>query len=427
VDAHPLGAEHGGLTWMLSSRSRRPATGALSATRPYLLPSGPIAWADVNHDRQVELLERVAVAGPQLVGLHGDASMVNDARVYTNPDRFEREMSELFRKQPVLFALSCEIARPGSYLAATIAGIPVVVVRQQDGSVRALLNTCRHRGAPLVDDGSGVCSTALSCPYHAWTYELDGRLRGRPGSAGAFDDLDVDSDLLSLPVAEAYGLIFVRAGGGAPIDVDGYLAGAQFDLGSFELADYVHVESRTNTWPFNWKLVLDTFTESYHVRTLHKQSLAPTFDSNCEIFEPFGQHLLAIGLRKDVVDEVRKPRDEWDLLPYATIQYFLVPGALVVHQIDHIEVWRLHPVDVRTTTTVTSVYAPTEPHSERSRNYFVKNLDLLLKVTGNEDFALMAKIQANLDAGMLTQVVYGRNEAPLTHLHRSIDHALAAG
>ena len=183
----------------------------------------------------------------------------------------------------------------------------------------------------------------------------------------------------------------------------------------------MHIETRTNTWPFNWKLVLDTFTESYHVRTLHKGTLAPTFDSNAQIFEPFGHHLLGIGLRKDVVDEVRKPKEEWSLLPYGTMQYFIVPGALVVHQIDHIEVWRLQPIDVRTTTTLTSIYAPTEPHSERSRNYFVKNLEFLLEVTGAEDFGLMAKIQKNLDAGAMRHVVYGRNEPALAHLHRSID------
>ena len=71
------------------------------------------------------------------------------------------------------------------------------------------------------------------------------------------------------------------------------------------------------------------------------------------------------------------------------------------------------------------MYAPTEPHSERSRDYFVKNLDLLLAVTGDEDFTLMAKIQANLDGGALHEVVYGRNEAALVHVHRSINQALA--
>jgi phenylpropionate dioxygenase-like ring-hydroxylating dioxygenase large terminal subunit len=379
----------------------------------------------MNHARQVQLLERVAAAGPNLAGLHGESSMVHDAAVYTDPDRFDREMQRLFRSWPVLFALSCELAEPGAYRAGTVGGVPLVVVRQDDGTLRAMVNTCRHRAAPVVDDGTTGCAPALSCPYHAWTYALDGSLRSRPGSAGGFDDLSQDLSLLQVPVAEAHGIVFVRAGGREPIDVDAHLSGAEVDLASFGLERYTHIETREHTWPFNWKLVLDTFSEAYHVRTLHKRTLAPTFDSNALIQEPYGPHILGIGLRKDVVDEIRKPKADWNLLPYSTIQYFILPGALVVHQIDHIEVWRLQPVDVRTTTTLTSIYAPTRPHSERSKNYFVKNLDLVLQVTSNEDFDLMAKIQRHLDAGVLPSVVYGRNEPVLAHLHRSIDAAVA--
>jgi phenylpropionate dioxygenase-like ring-hydroxylating dioxygenase large terminal subunit len=378
----------------------------------------------LRQERQIELLERVVAAGPNLVGLHGPTSMLNDASVYTDPARFDREMDVLFRGWPVLFALSCELPEPGDYRASTIAGVPVVVIRQPDRRVVALVNTCRHRGAPLVDDDLGKARSSLSCPYHAWTYDLDGTLRSRPGSAGGFDDVEANCDLIALPVAERHGLIFVRPGGGDAIDVDTHLAGAEDDLGSYGLAQYVHVETRACTWPFNWKLVLDTFGESYHVRTLHKATLAPTFDSNAEIFEPFGPHMVGIGLRKDTIDQTTQPRNEWSLLALSTVQYFLVPGALVVHQIDHIEVWRLQPIDVRTTETVVSIFAPTAPHSERSRNYFVKNLDLLLGVTGNEDFVMMAKIQQHLDGGLMPHVVYGRNEAPLVHLHQTINRTL---
>ena len=174
----------------------------------------------------------------------------------------------------------------------------------------------------------------------------------------------------------------------------------------------------------NWKLVLDTFTESYHIRTLHKSSIGPMFNSDCVIFEAFGRNCASIGLRKDVVDETRKPKEEWSLLPYGTIQYFLVPNAVVVHQLDHVEVWRVEPLDVRTTRVTTSIHAPTEPETDRARRYWTRNLDLLLQVTGTEDFPLMEAVQANLDAGVVTELVHGRNEPPLIHLHRSIEDAL---
>ena len=179
--------------------------------------------------------------------------------------------------------------------------------------------------------------------------------------------------------------------------------------------------TRTNTWKMNWKLVLDTFTESYHIRTLHRESLLPTFNSDCVIFEPYGRNLVSIGLRKDVLNETWKDEGDWSLLPYGTIQYFLIPNGIVVHQLDHIETWRIEPIDVRTSRVTTSMFAPTEPHSEKARGYFTKTLDLLLQVTGTEDFPLMEQIQANLDSGAQAEVVYGRNEPPAVHYHQALN------
>ncbi|MDH4277486.1 MAG: aromatic ring-hydroxylating dioxygenase subunit alpha [Acidimicrobiia bacterium] len=378
--------------------------------------------------RQVELLQRVASARPTMKGLHGPSSAVHPASEYTDRQRFDDEMRVLFREGASFFAMSCELSEPGSYRAGMIGGVPILVVRQPDGSLRAMVNACRHRGASLKEDnGTGVDLNAIQCNYHLWTYDLDGTLRSRPGSAGAFDDVDLNCDLHQRPVAERYGMIFVRAAGDEPIDVDATLSGAEDDLGAFGLGDFVHIETRTITRDMNWKLLLDTFTESYHIRGLHRETLAPVFDSNCIIHDEFGPNVLAVGFRSDITDELTKPVDEWSLLPYGTIQYFLVPNALLVYQIDHVELWRLQPEAVDRTSATVSVFAPEHPRSERSWNYFVKNLDLLLQVTGGEDFPVMERIQRNLESGALPEVVYGRNEAPLIHLHRSINEAMAAG
>jgi phenylpropionate dioxygenase-like ring-hydroxylating dioxygenase large terminal subunit len=351
--------------------------------------------------------------------------MINDAAAYTDSERFAIEQRVLFRGGPVFFGMSADLREPGSWRATRFDGIPIVVVRQPDGSLRALVNMCRHRAAPLVDAGGrGEGLRVFSCPYHAWTYELDGVLRARPAASRAFDDVTSNCDMLSRPVAEKYGLIFVRPARDEPIIVDEALTGAQEDLESFGLEDWVLIESRSSEWDMNWKLVYDTFTESYHIRTLHRNSLAGTFNSEATIFEAFGRNLVTIGLRESVKDEVRKPRDQWSLLPYGTIQYFLPPTGLVVHQIDHLEVWNIEPLGVGRTRLTTSLYAPTEPHSERSRNYFVKNLDLLLQVTGTEDFPMMEEIQRNLASGSLPQVVYGKIEQPLVHFHTEINRAL---
>jgi nitrite reductase/ring-hydroxylating ferredoxin subunit len=379
----------------------------------------------VRHERQVELLQRVADAGAHLAGLHGPRSMVNPASAYTDPERFAKELAVLFRNGPTLLGLSCEVAEPGSYLSTTLDGIPIVAVRQPDGSLRAMVNACRHRGAPLVNARSGTIGRSIVCSYHGWTYDREGTLLARPLSAGAFDDVTLSCNLHRVAVAEKYGLIFVRAGGDEPIDVDEVLGGAQDDLDSFALPGYTHIETRTNEWNMNWKLVLDTFTESYHIRWLHKDTIAPAFNSDCVIYEPFGRNCVSIGLRANVLEEMAKPKEEWSLIPYGTIQYFLVPNALLVHQLDHLELWRIEPLDVGRVRTHTSIFAPAPP-SESALRYWTKNLDLLLHVTGTEDFPTMEKIYATLRSGALPEVVYGRIEPPLVHFHTALNDALAA-
>ena len=382
----------------------------------------------MRHERQVELLKRVAASGEHLKGLQAPGSATNPAAAYTDPARFEMEKKHLFRPGPLFFGLSADLAEPGAYRAMRVDGLPLVVVRRPDGSLGAFVNACRHRGAPLVHPASsGENLQAFHCPYHAWTYDLSGELRARPMAAGAFDDVASDCALHARPVAERYGLIFVRPEGDEPIDVDAALGGAQDDLGSFALDTYTHIESRTHEWDFNWKLFFDTFSESYHIRTLHRESLAPWFNSDCVIFEPFGRNLVSVGLRANVHDEFKKPQHEWSLLPYGTIQYFLVPNGLVVHQLDHIESWIVEPLSVNRTRTITSVYAPSGPDVNPNRDHYVKNLDLLLKVTGEEDFTLMRQIQQSLEAGALAELVYGANEPPLIHFHEQVKRAIAVG
>jgi len=377
----------------------------------------------MRREREIELLERLKGARPDRPWSFAASSMRNPASAYTDPARFERERRLLFRGRPQLVGLTDECREPGDWLCAEIGGVPLAIVRQADGSLRALVNICRHRGASLLE-GSGSALRRIVCPYHGWVYDADGRLLNRPAAEGGFDDLAIECDLHRRAVAEKHGLIFVHPDGAAPFAVDDVLCGAEAELADYGLAGYVHFETRARTWRMNWKLVLDTFTEAYHIRWLHKASIAPWFACDV-IFDAYGPNPRAIGLRKEAVEQLeREPRENWRLLPYATAQYFLPPRALLVHQVDHVELWRLEPIDVSTTRVSTSLYAPEAPKDDKARAYWTKNLDVLLGVTEREDFPLMEGVQRNLESGALPEVVYGRIEPALVHLHRGIDAAL---
>lgn len=376
--------------------------------------------------RQIELLDRLVGADTELPWGFGPQSMHNPAAAYTDADRFIKEREILFRGRPQFVGLTGECAEPGAYITADLGGIPIAVVRQPDGSLRALVNACRHRGAPLLGGNGKGGMRRIVCPYHGWTYDNDGRLLNRPGSAGGFDDVAASCDLHRRAVAEKYGMIFVHPTSEALFDVDTVLCGAEDELADYGLADYVHVETRVNSWKMNWKLFLDTFTEAYHIRWLHRTSIAPYFMCDL-IFDAYGPHPRTIGLRKDVVEQLKtKPREEWRLLPFSTTQYFLVPNGLLVYQLDHIEVWKVTPHDAGSCTVSTSLFAPEPPTDDKTRAHWKRNLDILLDVTGREDFPLQERVQANLASGALPEVVYGRIEPALVHLHAAINREIGA-
>jgi phenylpropionate dioxygenase-like ring-hydroxylating dioxygenase large terminal subunit len=230
-----------------------------------------------------------------------------------------------------------------------------------------------------------------------------------------------------IEVREAHGLIFARARGAQPFTVDQALHGAETELSAYGLAGYAPIETRTFEVPINWKLVIDTFTEPYHIPWLHKTTIAPHYYFDRWIYDAYGPHGRFIGVRKSVAAELDKPADEAPrLLPHATTQYLLLPNAVLCHQIDHVELWRLAPLAVDRTRVSTSLFAPAEPKSEKERAYWIKNLDVLLQVTQSEDFPAMARIQRNLASGAVPEVVYGRMEPALVHFHEAVDAALAA-
>ncbi len=380
----------------------------------------------MDRSRELELLRRLAPGSAPRPGPLGARSMRNPASAYTCPERFQRERELLFRRWPSLVGFSGECRDPGDYLTADLGGVPVVAIRQTDGSLRAFVNACRHRGSTLLRESGGT-GRAIVCPYHGWTYGLDGCLRARPRAEAGFDDLPKEGlSLHPLAVAEAHGLIFARASGEEPFSADAALYGAQEELSGFGLERYEPIETRTQELPFNWKLVIDTFTEPYHIPWLHKTSIAPHYLFDQWIFDAYGPHSRFIGLRSSVRAELEKANEaDRQLLPHGTTQYLLLPNAVLVHQLDHVELWRVTPLAVDRTRVATSVFAPRPPESEKERAYWIKNLDVLLGVTNSEDFPAMARIQANLASGALPEVVYGKMEPALVHFHASVDAALA--
>ncbi len=356
-----------------------------------------------------------------------EAMFPNPVSAYTSEERLALEKRVLFRESPLLVGLSCRVAAPGDYLTDDDSGLPILLVRTGAGTLRAFANVCRHRGARVVD-GCGSGKRALSCPYHGWTYGLDGRLVDVPGEEGFPGLSREEHSLRPLPVAEKYGLVWVRPAPAEPeatIDIDAHLGGLAPELASFGFERWHHFETRTLRPRINWKMAVDTFLEAYHLAALHEQSVAPIFVGNLCAADRFGPHHRMIAVRRSFAALGDRGEAERDFLRHTIELYTLFPNAVFVHQADHVELWRMFPGLTPDECTVhLSLYVPEPPTTEKARQHWGANLLLAVDAVDREDFRLGEGIQRGFRSGAQDHVTYGRNEPALIHFHRSLRRAL---
>jgi choline monooxygenase len=189
--------------------------------------------------------------------------------VYHDPGIHDLELEKIFRRDWICLGRLAEIPAPGDYLCRDIAASPVIVVRQKDGSVKALANICAHRATRLLECDGHV--SRISCPYHSWTYAIDGQLIGAPfmQDTPGFDIARYRLKELACDTWE--GFIYVSLDANAQSLAT--RLGALTDLvGDFRMADYVPVFSQVDTWDANWKCLVENYMDAYHIHRVHKNS-----------------------------------------------------------------------------------------------------------------------------------------------------------
>ncbi|MBN9562065.1 MAG: Rieske 2Fe-2S domain-containing protein [Alphaproteobacteria bacterium] len=375
----------------------------------------------MNHAMQVELGQELLSALDGRRTALADDLFRNPVSDYVSADQVKLERERFFRTGPLVMGLSCDLPAPGSYMTNDFAGPPILIVRNAEGGVNGFLNVCRHRGT-RVAEGCGVSKDRFTCPYHAWSYDLDGRLASI-AERRSFGDIDLaDYGLTRLPAAEKDGLIWVRPSAGPAIDPDAQLCGLGPELGSYGLGSYTHYETRVLRQPLNWKLVIDTFLEVYHVPVLHRNTIAPLLHGTAAAFRGNGPNLRMAVPRKTIGDLRTTPEPDWNVLRHTAVVYVLFPNVVLIWQGDHVETWRVYPAGDGANESLmhVSLYAPEEPATEKARRYWDKNMDLLMRTVQDEDFPLAAGMQRAFGSGAQDHVTFGRNEPALAHYHRAI-------
>lgn len=192
--------------------------------------------------------------------------------VYTSPEVLALEQERLFRKEWICIGRAGAIAEPGAYLTYEIAGQPIIVLRDRAGIVRAFSNVCLHRMSPLLE-GRGKTSVIV-CPYHSWSYGLDGSLLAAPHMERTPGFRKQAYRLPELGTETWQGWIYVTLNPDVP-PVAEKLAPLTAMIQRYHMEGYVETFREEHVWNTNWKILAENFMESYHLPTLHRATVGP--------------------------------------------------------------------------------------------------------------------------------------------------------
>jgi phenylpropionate dioxygenase-like ring-hydroxylating dioxygenase large terminal subunit len=348
---------------------------------------------------------------------------------YTDPTFHALEREHLWKKCWLLAGREEELEGPGSFRTFDRSGSPLVLVRGGDGVLRGFYNTCQHRGAPVVRD---TCGTAkrLRCQYHSWTYDLDGTLLQVPDRRD-FTELDVSQRTLKRVRCEVYdGWVFVNEDPGAP-PLREWLGPVADEWSPLHGAALRAHGTRRERVAANWKVVADAFLETYHVKTIHPQTVSKLLDHRGAAMGLFPRgHSRMVTPKWE--QAIRTQRESVSPLPsipgldplYAETNpaYSLFPNLITPLDVIGFPFILFWPVDAETTDVEWTFYGPPAetPEQEKAWELFIQLFDGVM----DEDFVNLAPMHRSVASGALESIPLSYQERRIYHLHEEIDRVI---
>ncbi|HHK42659.1 MAG TPA: aromatic ring-hydroxylating dioxygenase subunit alpha [Planctomycetaceae bacterium] len=367
------------------------------------------------------LVERIATRSSDLT--RDPVTITSD--FFTDEERFEREKLFL-RDTPLFVGLSREVQEEGDTLLFEDAGPSVIIVRTAGGALKAFLNVCPHRGGKLLKES---CSRdSFVCPYHAWRFDLEGKLTARPRDE-AFSDDEVGKRLTRVPVGEWAGMIFVRCEpGDESLDVEGFLGPIASLMKSLDLHVARLIESEVVESEANWKLVLDTNCEAYHVPSTHPTTINRWTMPYIYIQDSYGAHHRFSGPSRDMAEWVDLDEAEWPDSGYRGVHYIFPNTILTVtgYPESSLVVQHFYPSEeVGRSRAVTKTYAGFGQDGEEFLKRAHAGHQFMMHVLTTEDFPMAEDLWKNFRSlSQPTTIQEGRNEHILQDYHRRIAAAV---
>ncbi|MET1026590.1 MAG: aromatic ring-hydroxylating dioxygenase subunit alpha [Dongiaceae bacterium] len=261
--------------------------------------------------------------------------------VYTSEGFLAAEIERIFATEWLCVGRVDDIPRTGDFVTTDIPGLPVVTLRGETGEILSLSNVCAHRGMRLLS-GQGQCGRHIVCPYHAWTYGLDGHLASAPRLKQRADFAPAEHGLTAVRTDIWQGWIYVTANEALP-PVARHVAELDAAIGRYRADRYQQILKEEMVWKTNWKILMENFMEDYHLPKVHKATISGYSPTNeVEVFEgrpTFSWHVnrKTPGAPRGLAHPSNTHLDgDWRR---TTVLFALLPGHLVNLSPDHL--WSL--------------------------------------------------------------------------------------
>lgn len=319
------------------------------------------------------------------------------AWTYFNTELLEIEKQELFRQCWQLVGHVNDVPESGDYLCLDMVGERAIIVRGKDGVVRAFHNVCRHRGSRVVAETKGRCKSALVCPFHGWSFNLDGTLRAVPHPK-TFPKLDPkEHGLVPLEHEIWHGFVFVRFAAGSQPSVAELMAPFEKEVAAYRLEEVEpYGETTYDTIPVNWKAVRDVDNEGYHVPIAHPslqdlyggrykdEAISFGVSRSTGLLNEGSGKLWSVAQYKKVLPKAEHLPAEGQRL---WLYYGLFPNLVIMLYPDKIGFYQEYPVAVDKTIQRMSYYAlPDDRREMQAARYLSARID---RETGREDTQLI--------------------------------------
>ncbi|OAO00033.1 hypothetical protein A8B75_19075 [Sphingomonadales bacterium EhC05] len=407
----------------------------------------------MKHETQVEIIKELMSQLDENRNVDAGAQFRLPTSDYVCPELAAHEWQAFFREHPQFVGLSGDLPEGGSFFTTEDFGTPVLATRSKDGQFRAFVNACRHRGAKVAQEAKGK-SARFTCPFHSWTYASSGELLA-VADQDHFGPIDKSCmGLIELPAQEIAGMLFVHPQPSGELDVASLLGEELLsEMVGWGYGEYIPVADLDIDMKLNWKLANDTFGETYHFPKLHKDTLGKLYHGNNLSFEEFGRHHRFVTANRRIDDLRDLPEDQWSITQAAFVLYYLFPNIQLVTTSTGANIARVYPDPDgpgRSITRVVGYFSPRaleqyemEEAKAPDSNKLVEGQDLYAKANDQntirtpastveafastvsaEDYVMGEHQQRAATCGLLEHSIFGHNEAPLHHFHKSYREAL---